>query len=141
MRMIFIGPPGAGKGTQAARLVEHFRIQQRQPSFDDAVVEEMASAAVGGAAGGVFGEGKQEDDLMAEAVRIVIEAGQASTSLLQRRLRVGYARGSRLLDMMEQSGYVSPADGSKARRVLIKRAEYEEVFGIPLPPPDRQASD
>ncbi len=144
-------PNGANKPTrlqcafvsdeEVERVVEHFRIQQRRPAFDDAVVEEMASAAVGGATGGAFGEGKQEDDLMAEAVRIVIEAGQASTSLLQRRLRVGYARGSRLLDMMEQAGYVSPADGSKARRVLIKRAEYAEVFGIPLPPPDRQVSD
>ncbi len=144
-------PNGANKPTrlqcafvsdeEVERVVEHFRIQQRQPAFDDAVVEEMASAALGGATGGAFGEGKQEDDLMAEAVRIVIEAGQASTSLLQRRLRVGYARGSRLLDMMEQAGYVSPADGSKARRVLIKRSEYEQVFGIPLPPPDRQVSD
>ena len=103
-------------------------------------MEEVNSAAVGGPSGGAFGEGKQEDDLMAEAVRVVIEAGQASTSLLQRRLRVGYARGSRLLDMMEQAGYVSVQDGSKPRRVLIKRSQYEEIFGVALPPPDSQGN-
>ena len=125
---------------EVERVVDYFVVRQRTPSFDEQVMEEVNSAAVGGPSGGAFGEGKQEDDLMAEAVRVVIEAGQASTSLLQRRLRVGYARGSRLLDMMEQAGYVSTQDGSKPRRVLIKRSQYEEVFGVALPPPDSQGN-
>ena len=77
----------------------------------------------------MFGEGKQEDELLGEALRVVLESGQASISMIQRRLRVGYARAARLIDMMEQSGYVSGFDGSKPRRVLIKRSEFEALFG------------
>ena len=81
----------------------------------------------------MFGEGKQEDDLLGEAVRVVFEHGQASTSMIQRRLRVGYARASRLIDIMEQKGYISGFNGSKAREVIIKRAQLEELFGADVP--------
>ena len=81
----------------------------------------------------LLGEGKQEDELLGEAVRVVFEHGQASTSMIQRRLRVGYARASRLIDIMEQKGYISGFNGSKAREVLIKRAQLEELFGDGTP--------
>ena len=87
------------------------------------------TGAAGGAKGGVFGEGKQEDELLGEAVRIVLDSGQASISMIQRKLRVGYARAARLVDMMEEEGYVSGFDGSKPRKVLIKRAQWEQIFG------------
>ena len=87
------------------------------------------SGAAGGAKGGVFGEGKQEDELLGEAVRIVLDSGQASISMIQRKLRVGYARAARLVDMMEEEGYVSGFDGSKPRKVLITRAKWEAIFG------------
>ena len=87
------------------------------------------SGAAGGAKGGVFGEGKQEDELLGEAVRIVLDSGQASISMIQRKLRVGYARAARLVDMMEEQGYVSGFDGSKPRKVLIKRSQWEAIFG------------
>ena len=58
-----------------------------------------------------------------EAVRIVVESGKASTSLLQRRLRLGYGRAARLIDLMEKDGIVSAPDGSKPREVL-KRPEW-----------------
>ena len=122
---------------EVERFVDYFKKQPTKTEYDDSIVAEMENAAAGGGpTGGVFGEGKQEDDLMPEAVRIAIETGQASTSLIQRRLRVGYARGSRLVDMMEQAGYVSPQEGTKPRRTLITRSEYEEIFGVALPPPD-----
>lgn len=60
-----------------------------------------------------------EDDLFEEAKRIVVKAGKASTSLLQRRLRIGFARACRLLDLLEEDGIVGPADGAKPRDVLI----------------------
>ena len=63
------------------------------------------------------------------AVRIVLDSGQASISMIQRKLRVGYARAARLVDMMEEHGYVSGFDGSKPRKVLIKRAQFEALFG------------
>ena len=68
------------------------------------------------------------DDRLPEAVEIVVEAGQASVSMLQRRMRVGYARAGRLIDEMEQRGIVSEADGSKPRSVLITREQMNELF-------------
>lgn len=76
------------------------------------------------------GNGKQEDDLLAEAVRIVLESGQASISMIQRRLRVGYARAARLIDIMEQKKIVSGFDGSKPRKLLIDKAAYDRMFGV-----------
>ena len=67
------------------------------------------------------------DPMMDEAIKCVVEAGQASTSLLQRRLRVGYARAGRLVDEMEQMGIVGPHEGSKARQVLINYQQYLEM--------------
>jgi hypothetical protein len=62
----------------------------------------------------------------------VIKAGKASATLLQRRLRVGYARAARLLDILEEMGVVGPADGSRARDVLIKQGDLEENFSSTL---------
>jgi S-DNA-T family DNA segregation ATPase FtsK/SpoIIIE len=64
------------------------------------------------------GDEEEEDDLFGEARRIVVQTGIGSTSLLQRRLKVGYARAGRLMDLLEQAGVVGPPDGSKAREVL-----------------------
>ena len=75
------------------------------------------------------GNGKQEDELLPDAVRIVMDSGSASISMIQRRLRVGYARAARLVDIMEQMKLVSGFDGSKPRKVLIDEAGYRELFG------------
>jgi DNA segregation ATPase FtsK/SpoIIIE, S-DNA-T family len=68
------------------------------------------------------GEGEDgdeaDDDLFEDAVRLVLEFGKASTSLLQRRLRIGYGRAAHLIDMMERDGIVGPADGPKPREIL-----------------------
>jgi len=114
---------------EVERIVSHFRESAARPTFSDQILEDVSSLEKVGATGGVFGEGKQEDDLLNEALRVVFEHGQASTSMIQRRLRVGYARASRLIDIMEQKGYISGFNGSKAREVLIKRAQLEELLG------------
>jgi S-DNA-T family DNA segregation ATPase FtsK/SpoIIIE len=62
-----------------------------------------------------------------DAVRVVIDNRKASTSLLQRKLRIGYGRASRLMDIMEERGIIGPADGAKPREVLVSSAE--DVFG------------
>ena len=64
-----------------------------------------------------------DDNLYPEAKKIVIESGKASSSLLQRRLRVGYARAARLIDLLEENGIVGPGDGAKPREVLISKEE------------------
>lgn len=71
-------------------------------------------------------EGLDVDSKMEEAIKCVIEAGQASTSLLQRRLKVGYARAGRMIDDMEQMGVVGPHQGSKPRDVLMTYNEWLE---------------
>ena len=139
-------PNGSGKPTrcqgayvsdeEVERIMSHFKKEDVQ--FDEEVLSEINNEAKGGATGGVFGEGKQEDDLLGEAVRIVMENGQASISMIQRRLRVGYARAARLVDMMEQAKYVSGFDGSKPRQVLITPAEYNRVFGGGAPVPEAE---
>ena len=70
-----------------------------------------------------------DDPLLRDAMEVVIDAGQASISMIQRRLRVGYARAARLIDEMEVRGAVSGFEGSKPRRVLITREEFEESYG------------
>jgi S-DNA-T family DNA segregation ATPase FtsK/SpoIIIE len=77
-----------------------------------------------GEAGG--GDEEDEDDLFGEARRIVVQTGIGSTSLLQRRLKVGYARAGRLMDLLEQAGVVGPPDGSKAREVLMRPGDLPD---------------
>ncbi len=68
------------------------------------------------------------DDLLAEAAQLVIETGSASVSMLQRRLRVGYTRAGRLIDMLERRGVVGPWEGSKPRQILIDADEAEHIL-------------
>jgi S-DNA-T family DNA segregation ATPase FtsK/SpoIIIE len=72
-----------------------------------------------------------EDDLFESAVRLVVTGGSASTSMLQRRFKIGYTRAARLVDMMEQKGIVGALDGAKPREILISRDEMEAMFGTP----------
>ena len=69
-----------------------------------------------------------EDPLLDRAIEIVVQAQTASTSLLQRRLRVGYTRAGRLIDMLERRGIISGYEGSKPRRVLIEEAQLDRVL-------------
>ncbi len=86
-------------------------------------------SASGGEGGETGGDDDVDDDLYQDAVRVVLEAGRASTSTLQRRLRIGYGRAARLIDLMEKDGIVGPADGTRPREVLKKKdwmREFDE---------------
>ena len=77
---------------------------------------------------GVAEEGSEEGDpMLTQAIEVVVENGQASTSLLQRRLKLGYARAARLIDEMETRGIVGPYEGSKPRQVLITKAQLDQA--------------
>ncbi len=107
----------------------NFLREQRPPQYDDEVVSQPVQL---NGKGGVVAEmpgagGGGEDDMWQDAVRVVIEARKASTSLLQRRLRIGYGRAARLIEQMEEQGIVGPADGSRPREVLIR--SMDEAFG------------
>jgi len=89
--------------------------KQGGAEYDESIINFRPAKAIGGRDSG----GSIDDDLYEEAVSVVTNSGQASASLLQRRLRVGYARAARLLDIMEQEGVVGPANGAKPRDILI----------------------
>jgi S-DNA-T family DNA segregation ATPase FtsK/SpoIIIE len=109
---------------EIAAVVEFWKAQgtaEYQQQFLDPPKGEREAGAEGGEAGA---DGESEDDPMfGEAVKLVVEFGKASTSLLQRRLRIGYGRAAHLIDLMEQDGIVGAADGPKPREVL-KRPDW-----------------
>ncbi len=110
-------------------VVEFWRAQaqaQYEQKFLEVPKEEREGAS-GTADGGEGGGEGENDELFNDAVRLVIEFGKASTSLLQRRLRIGYGRAAHLIDLMEQDGIVGPADGPKPREVLKKPDWLNEV--------------
>jgi S-DNA-T family DNA segregation ATPase FtsK/SpoIIIE len=86
---------------------------------------------VGGNAGiGLDGTHGDEDELFQEAQEIIVRAGKASTSMLQRRLSIGYGRAAKILDMLEEAGIIGPSNGSKPREVMISREQYESMAGV-----------
>jgi S-DNA-T family DNA segregation ATPase FtsK/SpoIIIE len=103
---------------ETARLASFLR-KQGKPTYDDTITAEEK--------GGADGIELEKDDLYDEAARIVVQSGQASISYLQRRLRIGFSRAARLVDMMEVEGLVSPAAGGKAREVLVDKSYFDEV--------------
>ena len=111
---------------EIAAVVEFWKAQgtaEYQQQFLEVPKEERDPDA-GGARGEGGAEGEADDDpLFQDAVRLVVEFGKASTSLLQRRLRIGYGRAAHLIDLMEQDGIVGAADGPKPREVL-KRPDW-----------------
>ena len=100
------------------------------PLYDDDIMKAVETpAAAGGSAGGAGGDqgGSDEDDLLDQAVNTVIDAGNASVSILQRRLGIGYPRAARLIDVMEQKHIIGPFEGSKPRKVLINKTDWLEM--------------
>lgn len=93
----------------------------RAPQYNEEVLAQPVSVGGGGGGGGDYGDA--DDDLFNDAAETVIRTGKASASLLQRRLRVGYARAARLLDLLEERGVVGPADGARPRQVLVSSLE------------------
>lgn len=85
------------------------------------------AARASGSGGSAGGDGEEEDELLQSAIEVVVEGGQASTSHLQRRLKVGYARAARLMDEMEQRGIVGPPEGSKPRQILLTKERWYEM--------------
>jgi DNA segregation ATPase FtsK/SpoIIIE, S-DNA-T family len=104
---------------ESARLASFLR-KQGKPIYDQTITADEKSAPDGALE-------FEKDDLYDEAARIVVSSGQASISYLQRRLRIGFSRAARLVDMMEMEGLVSPAVGGKAREVLVDKHYFDEV--------------
>ena len=104
---------------ESARLASFLR-KQGKPVFDETITAEDEKAGPGGIE-------YEKDELYDEAARIVVSSGQVSISYLQRKMRIGFSRAARLVDMMEAEGLVSPGAGGKPREVLVDRGYFEEV--------------
>lgn len=123
--MLFIQPgdakPTRGQGNyvkddEIHRVIDFIKNQQK-PIYDENILNQQKTG------GGGEGDG-EKDEYFDEAVRLVIETNQASVSILQRRMRLGYTRAARLIDMMEQAGIVGPYVGSKPRDILVDREQW-----------------
>jgi S-DNA-T family DNA segregation ATPase FtsK/SpoIIIE len=111
---------------EIALIVEQCRIQRDQ-ELDESLLEAPEAAAE--AEGGDDDFDPDEDPLLDKAIEVVVQTQTASVSLIQRRLRVGYTRAGRLIDMLERRGIISGYEGSKPRRVLVSDPEIERVQG------------
>jgi S-DNA-T family DNA segregation ATPase FtsK/SpoIIIE len=118
---------GALIGEEETARVTDFIRMQRPPEYNDEIISQPVQLNGRGGVVADYGGQDADDDMWRDAVHVVLEARKASTSLLQRRLRIGYGRAARLIETMEEQGIVSPADGSRPREVLV--SSMDEVFG------------
>jgi S-DNA-T family DNA segregation ATPase FtsK/SpoIIIE len=116
---------------EIAMIVEQTRTQREQ-DVDESYLELPQVFASDDDGDGDGGFDPDEDPLLDRAIEVVVTAQSASVSLLQRRLRVGYTRAGRLIDMLERRGIISPYEGSKPRRVLISEHDLERVPAAPV---------
>ncbi|HEY9140108.1 MAG TPA: DNA translocase FtsK, partial [Bryobacteraceae bacterium] len=133
--MLFL-PPGSSRltrfhgafvtETEINRVVDFWK-QQAAPEYDQSFLIAPPNEEDSGAAGDPASE--DHDPMYEEAVRLVLQMGKASTSTLQRHLRLGYGRAARILDMMQRDGIIGPPDGSKPREVLKPPDWLHEVEG------------
>ncbi len=103
------------KDEEIERVVGFIKAQG-EPAYDDQILKEQQKNSLAG--------GGEKDELYDEAVRVIMESNQASVSILQRRMRLGYTRAARIIDIMELEGLVGPYEGSKPRRILVDRQQW-----------------
>ncbi len=111
---------------EVKRLVDFLRETYEAPEYEEKILETKIDTEREDGWDSDFGD---HDPLYEEAKNLIIEAQKASASYLQRRLRVGYARAARLLDLMEARGVVGPGEGAKPREILMRTADQEEIHG------------
>ncbi|WP_077833352.1 FtsK/SpoIIIE family DNA translocase [Clostridium felsineum] len=100
---------------EVERIVNFIKVENTETQYKEEIIEQINS--------NVSKSEGDEDELLDEAVKIIVEAKQASTSLIQRKLRIGYNRAARIMEQLEEKGYISKRDGSKPRNILITKDE------------------
>ena len=112
---------------QIAKITDFWR-RQGEPEFQEELLEEVVPEDDVSGGGDEDGMDPDEDPLLDEAIALVAQMQTASTSMLQRRLRLGYTRAGRLIDMLERRGVISGYEGSKPRQVLISEADVPRIL-------------
>ncbi len=116
---------------EVERVVEFLKDSDKPQEYDQEVIDEIEkqAAAAGGknAARDEDGEADEWDEALPDAIRLAVESGSISTSMLQRKMRFGYSRAGRIIDQMEQKGIIGPSEGSKPRKVLITLQQWNEM--------------
>ncbi len=107
---------------EVRKIVAHWRRQAPEVVYVSGIEGDSNASSSSGSFGGGGGD---DDELMQQAIEIVVKSGVGSTSLLQRKLKIGFARAGRLMDLLEEQGIVGPSEGSKARSVLMSVEEFE----------------
>ena len=115
---------------EIGRVVEHVKLIS-ETRYNQEVMDQIVAAAIRGKGLPLIAEDEldeaQPDELLEAAVDFVLELGQASVSMIQRRLKLGYSRAAHLVDQMEERGIVGPFNGSKPREILITKAQWQEM--------------
>jgi S-DNA-T family DNA segregation ATPase FtsK/SpoIIIE len=117
------------KDAEISRVLEFIK-KNGVTQYDETMIANMEKHTTQEKGNGKDESGSEENDsdpMFKQAVEVVIDAGQASTSLLQRRCKLGYARAARIMDEMEQRGVIGPYEGAKPRAVLISRQQWLEM--------------
>ncbi|MDD3164276.1 MAG: DNA translocase FtsK [Oscillospiraceae bacterium] len=122
---------------EVQRVVEFIK-QHTAADYNESVIAQIEQQAAGTGKSSGTGAAEQDsssfdDEMLPAAVDVILETGQASVSMLQRRLKLGYARAARIMDEMEEKGIVGPFEGSKPRQLLITRQEWNVQQGIAMP--------
>lgn len=112
---------------EVAKITDHLRMQSAPQYNDEIISQPVQLNGKGGIVMGDFDGSSSDDDMYQQAVQAVVEGRKASTSYLQRRLRIGYSRAARIIEEMEEQGIIGPADGSRPREVLI--SSMDELNG------------
>ena len=117
---------------EVERIIDFIKLSSHQQTYDEKILEEIDRHAVADhkKKGGIKEDGdgfSDDDEMLPSAIETVVQTGQASTSMLQRKLKLGYARASRLMDTMEERGIIGPFEGSKPRQVLISKERWMEM--------------
>ena len=126
------------------RITDYIKERSGEAEYEESVVEKQKVKGFSGFGFDSGGGGSGDDDeLLEEAKQTIIQMGRASTSLLQRRLRIGYGRAASILDALEDAGIIGPPNGSKPREVLVSTEDYEEmpISGLPLHKKDEETED
>ncbi|MBQ3878742.1 MAG: DNA translocase FtsK [Oscillospiraceae bacterium] len=117
---------GCYLSTAEVEAVTEYIKQTGEAQYSQEIIDHMErSASEDG--GGIYEDDDEADDRLDEAIDIVIQTGQASASMLQRKLKLGYARAGRIIDQMESRGIIGPSDGAKPRQVLLSRTDWAEM--------------